>query len=462
MLEDTAAFVSLVRAERGALFPPERPVSVARAPGRLDVMGGIADYSGALALGLPLGVAAFAAVQPDPAPTLAIRALGAGPDNGEGAFTLPLAALLPGGAPLAYEEARTLFAADPWAARVAGCWLALAREELVPFEQGARVLLRSDVLAGFGSSAALEVATMSALCDAIGVGLPARELAVHCQTVENLVAGAPAGVTAPVTSACGREGELLTLRCQPCDLLGGQAVPPGLAVWGISSGPRRAASGDYAAARVGAFMGYRILAGAAGLPAEPGDKEGHVRVADRLWRGYLANLSPGLFDQHYRALLPERIDGAAFLARYGGITDALAVVDPARSYAVLAPTQHAIYENFRARAFAALLRQHEGDEAALLGELMYQSHASQGACGLGSENADLLVQLVREAPHDDGLLGARISGSGGAVAVLGRASAGEAVARIAAHYAAATGHAPAVLSGSSPGAAQHGVVRLAP
>jgi hypothetical protein len=43
---------------------PQQPVWVARAPGRLDVMGGIADYSGSLVLQLPLDVSALALVQP--------------------------------------------------------------------------------------------------------------------------------------------------------------------------------------------------------------------------------------------------------------------------------------------------------------------------------------------------------------------------------------------------------------
>src|SRR4051794_40097023 len=38
----------------------ENPLIVARAPGRLDVMGGIADYSGATVLQLPLDRATFA------------------------------------------------------------------------------------------------------------------------------------------------------------------------------------------------------------------------------------------------------------------------------------------------------------------------------------------------------------------------------------------------------------------
>jgi L-arabinokinase len=463
MLEDTLAFLNLVRAERGAFFAGGRPVSVARAPGCLDVMGGIADYSGSLVLGQPLALAAFAAVQPIAEPGLTIRSRQA--DGSDIEFALPLEALLPGGEPRPYDAARALFAeADRWAACVAGCWLVLAREELVPIREGARVLVRSDLPAGagVGASAALEVATMCALCDALGVELPARELAIHCQTVESLVLGAPGGLIAQVTSTSGREGELIALRCQPCDLLGGVALPPGLAAWGIDSGPRDAAGGsDYASARVGAFMGYRIIAEAAGFASEPGDYPSHLRLADREWHGYLANIPPSVFEQRFRALLPERLDGAEFLGRYGGITDTAARIDVARSYAVLAPTLHAVYENFRVRAFAALLRQHEGDEAALLGELMFQSHAGYGACGLGTEGADLLVELVRHAPHDDGLLGARITGiGGGSVAVLGRATAGDAVERIAAQYAGATGRAPAVFSGSSPGAAAHGVARV--
>ena len=45
------------------LFEPGKPILVARAPGRLDVMGGIGDYSGSLVLEMPIAEAAFAAVQ---------------------------------------------------------------------------------------------------------------------------------------------------------------------------------------------------------------------------------------------------------------------------------------------------------------------------------------------------------------------------------------------------------------
>ena len=96
---------------------------------------------------------------------------------------------------------------------------------------------------------------------------------------------------------------------------------------------------------------------------------------------------------------------------------------------------------------------------------MAQSHGSYAACGLGSSGTDRLVELAGEAGRPTGLYGAKITGggSGGTVAVLARrgASAEEAVARIAEQYAAETGRAIKLFSGSSPGAASFGVLRLA-
>src|SRR5216110_1596544 len=47
-------------------FSDASPLYIARAPGRLDVMGGIADYSGARVLELPLACATSAFVQTQP------------------------------------------------------------------------------------------------------------------------------------------------------------------------------------------------------------------------------------------------------------------------------------------------------------------------------------------------------------------------------------------------------------
>ena len=84
----------------------------------------------------------------------------------------------------------------------------------------------------------------------------------------------------------------------------------------------------------------------------------------------------------------------------------------------LHPTRHPIYENVRVSDFAKLLASPEPNLENLW-ELMYASHEGYSACGLGMDETDLLVGLVRSSPH---LFGAKVTGagSGGTVVVLCR------------------------------------------
>src|SRR5258707_12157374 len=58
-------FESLVRKDLASFFDGSGPIVCARAPGRLDVMGGVADYSGGVVLEATLAEATFAAAQED-------------------------------------------------------------------------------------------------------------------------------------------------------------------------------------------------------------------------------------------------------------------------------------------------------------------------------------------------------------------------------------------------------------
>ncbi|HEX8117151.1 MAG TPA: galactokinase family protein, partial [Pyrinomonadaceae bacterium] len=466
---DTADFVRVVRCllanESQALpdFFDGGEVFVTRAPGRLDLMGGIADYSGSLVLELPIASATHAALQLRTERTLLVISL---PPTDEGeprSFEMRLEELYdPSGQPLAYAEAARYFkrAGHDWAAYVAGAFLVLAREKGSVFERGARILIRSEVPEGKGvsSSAALEVATMQAVCAAYRIDLEPRELAFLCQRVENLVACAPCGVMDQMTSACGERDKLLALLCQPGELKGSVALPEELEVWGVDSGIRHSVGGaDYGTVRTAAFMGYRMIAEMAGLRVGEGERRGHVRVEDPVWRGYLANITPEEFDARYASNLPARMSGAEFLERYRGITDTVTSVDAARHYHVRQATQHPVFEHARVTRFAEILAGPDAAErGAELGQLMYKSHKSYSACCLGSPGTDELVRLVREAGADAGLYGAKITGggSGGTVAVLGRKGARASVEAVAREYERRTGHAPLVISGSSPGAAE--------
>ncbi len=478
-LPDVERFIHLIGSPDGhslplmrGFFAADRPITVARAPGRLDVMGGIADYSGALVLEMPIHEATLAAVQLDDSRRLRIVSLGARDPERSLDFEMPLSDFETQGGPISFEQARRYFQRDPrrhWAAYVAGAFLVLMRERGMRFAGGARILIDSSVPEGkaVSSSAALEVAVMQAVLGACGVGAdrcPPREMALLCQRVENCVVGAPCGVMDQMTAVCGRADQLMGLLCQPAEVVDSIPVPDDLAFWGIDSGVRHAVGGSaYTRVRIGAFMGYRIIAELAKLRVHSGPSGGVVRIDDSVWHGYLANIPPDVFDAQYARQLPEHIRGADFLARYGGTTDPVTAVEPEGVYAVRTPTAHPIHEHVRVRRFAELLRA-EGEPHRLesLGQLMYDSHASYSACGLGSAATDRLVELVREAGVSSGLLGAKITGggSGGTVAVLGLRDAQEAIASVARRYAALTGHLPQVFSGCSPGAAEFGTIVL--
>ena len=113
-------------------------------------------------------------------------------------------------------------------------------------------------------------------------------------------------------------------------------------------------------------------------------------------------------------------------------------------------------------AFRALLagkRRLDEETRGRLGELMYESHASYSACGLGSDGTDRLVALARAAGPGLGIYGAKITGggSGGTVAMLADRGAQRAVRAIADRYGRESGRASAVYAGSSDGSKASGV-----
>src|SRR5438874_1173766 len=470
-LSDTQAFVKSLDASVAALstrwrdlFDSSRELIITRAPGRLDLMGGIADYSGSLVLQWPIESAVHLAIQRHGGKRLRIASVPEATNKTARLFEINLDELLGSD----YSTLRARFSDEPenhWAAYIAGAIPVLVREWNASFSEGADLVVRSAVPEGKGvsSSAALEVATMQALAAAYELKISAPEMALLCQKVENLLVGAPCGVMDQMTAACGEANRLLELLCQPSDLKGTVSLPDELEIWGIDSGIRHSVGGaDYRTVRTAAFMGYRIIAELAGLSSKQIDAR-HLVIDDQRWNGYLANISPEEFQREYSAQIPERISGQKFLDDYEGITDTVTSVDPSVEYPVLAATRHPIHEHARVNSFAAILKDWRGDEQARhLGELMYESHESYSRCGLGSDGTDALVALVRETAADD-LYGAKVTGggSGGTVAVLGASGAGDAVCKIAARYREQTGYEPAIISGSSPGSDAFGYLKIA-
>lgn len=449
------AFETRVKGSLAAFFDGHGPLAGARAPGRLDVMGGIADYSGSVVLEGTLAEATTAAVQARSDGLLKLRSVGAEREGLQEEVVVPLSALFSQGRPVSFEEARAVLREPPkarWVGYVAGCLHALAASGWLVDRPvtGLNILLDSAVPLGAGvsSSAALEVAAMSALCAHFGLEMEGLEMARLCQIVENRIVGAPCGIMDQVTSALGQENALLVLKCQPHDLLGHQAIPPGWRFVGLDSQVKHSVGGRrYTRARVAAFMGLKIL------QADSGQD----------WGGYLCNVSPEVW-RLWRDRLPETQTGAEFLARHGSLPDTVTTVEAQETYRVRACAEHPILENDRVRQFLALMQLagREPDEPLLTeaGGLMLESHASYSErVDLGAEETDLLVNLAMERGPARGLFGAKITGggSGGTVAILcAGPEADAALAEVRAEYARRTGITPRLLEGSSPGAAAFG------
>ena len=271
-------------------FDLSRAIHIGRAPGRLDVMGGIADYSGSLVLQMPIAEACVVALQFHPireeerchivASSLGAAQAGRAPrfDLGEmRRFDMPTTLLWDGersGPPTPLEKLRLFFSGQKdasWAAYVVGVLGILAHEpetqQLLRGFGGCSILVSSDVPEGKGvsSSAAVEVATMTAALSALGATItPPERIAQLCQRVENFVVGAPCGIMDQMACALGREGELLTLLCQPHCIEGETPIPRHTRFWGIDSGVRHSVGGsDYGTRARGDVHGEGGAAGGA-------------------------------------------------------------------------------------------------------------------------------------------------------------------------------------------------------
>jgi len=415
-------------------------------------MGGIADYMGALVLQRPLLQATYAAVQRRTDDQIRIMSTGGSEAGRSSKVSFAMKMLGLHATPVTYGVAQRLFkqlGEDAWAAYPAGCLLVLLKENNRTLTHGISLYIQSEVPEGKGvsSSAALEVAVMQGLAAALDIPLRAEETARLCQLAENEVVGAPCGIMDQMTAACGHANELLALRCQPAELLKPVQVPEGLSFFGVDSGIRHAVSGStYGRVRTGAFMGYRILESLAGAEATN-------------WKGYLANCSPETF-AHFADRVPEKIKGQDFLDSYGEIRDTVTLLDPSLIYSVRVPTAHPVYEQARIQSFSEKLPMAESaTQRAEIGALMYESHDSYSACGLGCAETDRLVEMVRGAPSIHGLYGARITGGGcgGTIVIMAETSARSAIDDICRTYEAETGQTTFVFEGSSDGAAATGV-----
>lgn len=381
---------------------------IAEAPGRLDVLGGVADYSGSLVLQTPIRGRTRVTITSENISDLRLSSV----TEGETKLSLDELQSLIGdtldtGAIRSWLDEQQV---PHWAHYSVGSFLLFCHAMQWWPSSGLSFHTESDVPASMGvsSSAALEVATLRALEKASGHQMQGTELARMAQQAENEIVGAPCGLMDQLASAHGIQSTLLPILCRPDVLDKPVPLPEGIMVVGWPSGVKHAVTASpYATARAAAFMGKKILENALGQQFD-----------------FITQLTPSIVRGVSEEVLPTHLPGSEFLARYGSVDDTLSVIDSQTIYPVRAGATFPVEENGRVQIAVQLLRGATLDNRPtilnLLGELMFQAHEGYNSIGLGTAETDEMVQAIRQLGPQRGFYGARVSGggSGGTVVVL--------------------------------------------
>lgn len=406
----------------------------ASAPGRLDVMGGIADYSGSLVLQKAIAQQTFIELTLRDDYQFSIKSQLSNGDvlKSSGDYRHYFK-----NANIDYTFAQQTFKqkeSHEWVAYVLGCALVLQKEKGIDF-RGADIELKSEVPNGKGvaSSASVEVATMRVLAEAFNLSFSGTELSMLAQHVENQLVGAPCGLMDQLASNFGNPGTLLPIMCQPDHLLKEIIIPHDVSFIGIDSGIRHQVAGaSYSDVRCAAFMGYTILLQTLGVTKQ---EIAHAKQSQNFsklpYMGYLSNIAVADFEKQFQKTLPDKMIGKDFLDRHGETIDVVTTVNKDKSYSIKHCSAHPVYENQRVQQFLECINRlnapAEIDRQSILtqmGKLMLASHKSYSQCGLGTERTDEILSL---ALKQEGLPGGRITGggNGGTVCLLAVGEAGK-------------------------------------
>ena len=444
----------------GGIFYPRRKITVVRAPGRIDVMGGIASKCGATTLEMPLQEAVVLGIQERNDRQLLIRSVGIDQQEYTPTVNFNLDEFWCNGRLRSYREIQRKITRDQgksWAGHVAGIFFILLKEHILDgYDYGANIGIISTVpiKRGVASSAALEAATITALNRIYNIKLDADESVKLCSFAETYIMGRQRNSIEHLSAFWGETAKLLAVHYQPDEIIGTYTLPKGFRIIGINSKIRHNKA-DERSKMVFASMdiGKHIIIN-------------HVKRTENIanpFDGYLCNITPEEFDSTFKKLIPGQVLGHEFLRELKGEKKLRDCIDPEKKYRVRSNVQHMIHENARSQKFIDILLDKERDaEDRMLeaGEIMYDSDESYSRkLGLKTKETDLLVSLVKERGQRQGLYGAKCTsdGSGGTIAVLAANDTDDVLKNIAAQYHDETGLEAQLFLNSSPGALAFGM-----
>jgi len=325
------------------------PVYLARAPGRVNLLGEHVDYSDGIVLPMALEQEVKLAAAPGIKGVVTLFALDL---DEQVAFRL------------ADLETRLDIEGRPlpdWSLYPAGVSWALRRAGLEPASLSVAYISDIPIGAGLGSSAAVEVGFAVLWQAAGGWRIEPLELARLCQAAENEYAGVACGLMDQFASACGVEGHALYFDTRSLAWRE-EPLPLGFTVVIADSGVRRSLSNS-----------------------EYNDRRASCEEAVKILKRRIPNITA------LRDISP--IEFAA----YGDLLPPI----------IRRRAEHVVKEIARVETAASALRR---SDARAFGALMFSSHASlRDLYSVSTPELDALVEIARRLP---GCLGARLTGAG--------------------------------------------------
>jgi galactokinase len=360
------------------------PAFVARAPGRVNLLGEHVDYNDGFVLPAAIDRATWVAFSPSNSDRTTLVAVDLGEEVAFAPDNLP-AKTQADGAPL-----------PEWARYPAGVMWALNAAKLST--PGMNAVFTSDIPrgAGLSSSAALELAFGVAWQKLANWTVPPMELALLGQRAENTYVGVNCGIMDQFASACGKQDRLLHLDCRSLEW---QSVPlpEGIVIVIADTAVRHSlTTSAYNERRAACEQAVSILK----------EKLPGIRA--------LRDVSPEDFNR-FSSDLPEEVQQRA---------------------------RHVVEEIERSRNAVDLL---ENADVVRFGELMNTCHASlRDLYEVSCPELDVMAEIAQSLP---GCYGARLTGAGFGgctVNLVARDSAGVFAKTLAAGYEQRTGLHPEI------------------
>lgn len=195
--------------------------SVARAPGRVNLIGDHTDYTGGLVL--PMAIDRDTTIEFSPQGSVQLVS---SDFDGEVRFDLPV------GDPSTIRP--------EWGRYVAGVAAAMAERSMPTTGFRGRVSTSVPIGGGLSSSAALEVAAALAF----GIDADASTVAGVCRRAEHLATNVPCGIMDQLTSVAGIRDHALLIDCHTLDVTPVR-IPDHLAVWVVDVSTRTLDGSEY-------------------------------------------------------------------------------------------------------------------------------------------------------------------------------------------------------------------------